>query len=283
VREILLRPLYRGEVVWARQRKRDRWGVKRYLARPEAEWLRLDAPALRIVAEDLWQAAHRRLDATRALYAAGGRATDRPDQEKYLLSGLATCATCGGSLVAFTRDYKRAGQRGRFYGCNYNHKRGAKVCANRLLIRQDRLDQVVLDAIAEALDERLLDRAVAKAPQRLRQQRAPDRTKDRQAGIRAELPLLEAGMRTVVDEIARGYATDTLRAELGAAEQRKRALVAEPDRPTASRGKPGRRAPTARAAAPCGRDPHAPRPGHPASAEDPQAVARRADGVRGLR
>jgi hypothetical protein len=34
-------------------------------------------------------------------------------------------------------------------------------------------------------------------------------------------------MRTVVDEIARGYATDTLRAELKAAEQRKRALVAE--------------------------------------------------------
>ena len=34
-------------------------------------------------------------------------------------------------------------------------------------------------------------------------------------------------MRTVVDEIARGYATDTLRAELQAAEQRKKALVAE--------------------------------------------------------
>jgi site-specific DNA recombinase len=33
VREILLRPLYRGEVVWNRLRKRDRWGVKRYLAR----------------------------------------------------------------------------------------------------------------------------------------------------------------------------------------------------------------------------------------------------------
>src|SRR5438046_7765500 len=115
----------------------------------------------------------------RALYAAGGRGTDRPDQEKYLLSGIATCATCRGSLVAFTRDYKRAGQRGRFYGCNYNHKRGAKVCVNRILIRQERLDQVVLDAIAAALDERLLERAVEKALQRLR--RAPDRAKDRRA------------------------------------------------------------------------------------------------------
>jgi Recombinase zinc beta ribbon domain len=95
-----------------------------------------------------------------------------------LLSGIATCTTCGGSLVAFTRDYKRGwGQRGRFYGCSFNHNRGAKVCANRILIRQDRLDRVVLDAIAEALDERLLERAVEKALQRLR--RAPDRAKDR--------------------------------------------------------------------------------------------------------
>jgi site-specific DNA recombinase len=226
VREILLRTLYRGEVVWNRQRKRDRWGVKKYLDRPEAEWLRIEAPALRIVAEDLWQAAHRRLDAARLVYAVGGRVSDRPDQEKYLLSGIATCTTCGGSLVAFTRDYKRGwGQRGRFYGCSFNHKRGAKVCANRILIRQDRLDRVVLDAIAEALDERLLERAVEKALQRLR--RAPDRVKDRRAAVQAELPLLEARMRTLVNEIARGYATDTLRAELQAAEQRKRLLVTD--------------------------------------------------------
>src|SRR3989304_3573288 len=49
IREILRRPLYRGEVVWNRKRKRDQWGVKRYLDRPEAEWLQLDAPELRIV------------------------------------------------------------------------------------------------------------------------------------------------------------------------------------------------------------------------------------------
>jgi site-specific DNA recombinase len=225
IREILLRSLYRGEVIWNRKQKRDRWGVKKYLDRPEREWIRLEAPELRLVPEDLWRAAHRRLEAARQIYAFGGRMADRPDQEKYLLSGIAKCATCGGSLVAFTRDYKRAGERGRFYGCNFNHKRGAKICRNRVLIRQDKLDQVVLDAIADVLDERILERAVEKALQRLRRQ--PDRAKDRRAAIKAELPLLEARMRTVVDEIARGYATDTLRAELHDAEQRKKALVAE--------------------------------------------------------
>jgi len=39
-REILLRTLYRGKVVWSRKQKRDRWGVKKYLDRPECEWIR---------------------------------------------------------------------------------------------------------------------------------------------------------------------------------------------------------------------------------------------------
>jgi recombinase len=72
VREILLRTLYRGEVVWNRKQKRDRWGVKKYLDRPEAEWIRLDSAELRIVPDTLWQAAHRRLDQARELYAGTG-------------------------------------------------------------------------------------------------------------------------------------------------------------------------------------------------------------------
>jgi site-specific DNA recombinase len=59
--------LYRGDVVWNRKRKRDAWGVKRYLDRPESEWLQIEAPALRIVAEDLWQAAQKRLEGARGL------------------------------------------------------------------------------------------------------------------------------------------------------------------------------------------------------------------------
>ena len=31
-------PLYRGQVVWGRVRKRDPWGLKKYLDRPETEW-----------------------------------------------------------------------------------------------------------------------------------------------------------------------------------------------------------------------------------------------------
>jgi site-specific DNA recombinase len=98
VREILLRPLYRGEVVWNRKRKRDRWGRKKYLDRPEGEWIQLEAPELRIVPESLWQAAHRRLDRTRELYAGtGGRPPLDRHRSDYLLSGIAKCAECGGA------------------------------------------------------------------------------------------------------------------------------------------------------------------------------------------
>src|SRR5439155_1660293 len=99
VREILLRSLYRGEIIWNRKRKRDGWGVKRYLDRPEVEWIHVNAPELRIVTEELWRAAHRRLDAAREIYG-GALPSDRADHEKYLLSGIATCKACGGSLVA---------------------------------------------------------------------------------------------------------------------------------------------------------------------------------------
>src|SRR5262249_9102137 len=57
-----------------------------------------------------------------------------------------------GSLVGFTRDMKK--ERRALYGRMFHHKRGSKVCRNPVLIRQDKLDQVVLDAIVEALDER---------------------------------------------------------------------------------------------------------------------------------
>jgi site-specific DNA recombinase len=72
VREILLRSLYRGEVVWNRTRKRDPWGVKRSIDRPEHEWLIQEQPELRIVPEELWRAARTRLERARSVYAQSG-------------------------------------------------------------------------------------------------------------------------------------------------------------------------------------------------------------------
>ena len=99
-------------MIWNRVQKRDQWGLKKYRERPEAEWLRLDVPALRIISDELWQAAHPRLERARDTYVRGphGRLIARPSvrdlDTPYLLSGLARCGACNGPLATVTRDFK---------------------------------------------------------------------------------------------------------------------------------------------------------------------------------
>jgi site-specific DNA recombinase len=75
VREIVFRELYRGAIVWNQRQKIVRQGAKKVRRRAESDWLRVDAPTFRIVSEDLWRAAHERIDASRALYF---KVTDGP-------------------------------------------------------------------------------------------------------------------------------------------------------------------------------------------------------------
>lgn len=72
VRDILHRELYRGVVVWNRTQKIVRRGAKGQRHRPAGEVLRVDAPALRIVSEDLWHTVHDRRVAASALYKPRG-------------------------------------------------------------------------------------------------------------------------------------------------------------------------------------------------------------------
>jgi site-specific DNA recombinase len=57
IREILNRPIYRGELVWNRRRKRDKWGKKDTQPRPEAQWIHVPMPDLAIVHAELWTSA----------------------------------------------------------------------------------------------------------------------------------------------------------------------------------------------------------------------------------
>jgi hypothetical protein len=87
-------------VIWNQTWTRDTWGQRRYLARPDSEWMRRDDPALRIVPEAPWQSEHQRLTGTQKhlTKATGGRQGTRDVDSKYLLSGFARCASCGDSL-----------------------------------------------------------------------------------------------------------------------------------------------------------------------------------------
>jgi DNA invertase Pin-like site-specific DNA recombinase len=99
IREILHRELYHGVVVWNRSQKIVRRGAKQQRRRPEAQWLRVEAPELRIVPEELWEAVHRRLRSVGGvvrtddgrLPAMVPRATRADGASPYLLTGFARC------------------------------------------------------------------------------------------------------------------------------------------------------------------------------------------------
>lgn len=104
VYEVLFRLLYRGQVIYNQTAKRDVWGRRRQSPRSGAEWIRVDVPELRIVSEDLWNAAHAVLERSRAIYLkrTQGRSWGRPPagtDGKYLLTGFAECPDCGGTLM----------------------------------------------------------------------------------------------------------------------------------------------------------------------------------------
>ena len=80
VRAVLLRPLYRGEVVYNTTRKKDDWGQRKTSDRPASEWIHAAAPSLRVVSDELWYAANaRRAGGSPVSDLTGHRPTRRGD------------------------------------------------------------------------------------------------------------------------------------------------------------------------------------------------------------
>ena len=153
-----------------------------------------------------------------------GRPSGSDFESPYLLSGIAECGVCSGSLVAMTRSHGR--QRVPFYGCMGWHKRSVHVCRNGLQIRQDVLDGAVLDALAKALDVDMLADAVRAALAMLRAERGD--MDARRVAIARELDVIAGRERRLLDALADGDDTagairERLKAELG----RRDALTAE--------------------------------------------------------
>jgi site-specific DNA recombinase len=149
VKVILDRRLYLGEVTYNRREKRDTWGQKRVRHRPQTEWICHTMPELRIVSDELWEAAHSRLAGIRDRLeqAAGGPLgrRRRDIDSSYLLAGFARCATCGGGIGVMGGSHQTA--RPHSYGCLAYHKRGTSVCANGLKLPIARVDGAVLETL----------------------------------------------------------------------------------------------------------------------------------------
>ncbi len=166
---ILNNELYRGVRVWGRHEKvrnPENGNKPTMRLRPQDEWVRVPAPELRIIPDELWNATKARQEkASKAShYKPGG---PRP---KHLFSGLLHCGHCGAHYVMVD---------GRAYGCGFNADRGPHICDNSRRVRRDRLEAVLLAAIEEkvftAENVAYLQRRVDEALRRLSVRKTPDR------------------------------------------------------------------------------------------------------------
>jgi site-specific DNA recombinase len=247
VRDVLYRELYRGGIVWNRSRKRDAWGQKRQRRRDETEWLRVEAPALRIVPEALWTDAHARMAAAAAVYRqrTGGRAFGRPAngvESHYLLTGLGACAACGGSMAVLKRAHGPRGNRQQvpFYGCMTRHLRGEAVCQNALEVRLVDAEQAVLAAVEhDLLNVAVLETSLYKAIAALQDGDGAD---VRLTAMRDELARIDAEVGRLAQAIAQGGNLPALVALLQVRERRRaqvRAALAEVERKRTPHGAVG--------------------------------------------
>jgi len=110
LRERVARELYKGVIVWNRTQRIVRGGTRGVKARPKSEWTTLEAPDLRIVSDELWTAAQsqRRAALTGFPRRPDGTFLGRPSSadrgSRYLLTGIAQCSICQGSLVGLKKS-----------------------------------------------------------------------------------------------------------------------------------------------------------------------------------
>ncbi len=139
---ILNNELYIGRLVWNRLSyiKNPDTGKRVSRLNPPEDWIVKDVPEMRIVDGALWEKVkdrQKKLRKEKAFY-------DKQRPRK-LLSYLLKCGACGGGLSKISAH---------LYGCSTARNKG--TCDNRLTVRQDELEGLVLSA----LQSRLMDPAL---------------------------------------------------------------------------------------------------------------------------
>ncbi len=143
---ILNNELYIGRIVWNRLRySKDPETGKRISRLNEPDcWIVQEVPELRIVHQDLWDAVKERQQTLKRDTRPDVRekpfwARQRP---RYLMTGLAKCGACGSSYVKISAN---------LFGCAAARNRG--TCGNRLNIRVEALEDMILDGLRTRLME----------------------------------------------------------------------------------------------------------------------------------
>ena len=154
IRGILHNERYLGKVIWSRKHKvRDPKTGRRVFRTREGEQPihAADAPHLRIVSDELWNAVRARQELVKRVYEDAGKRAgllrSSAMNSPYLFSGLLRCKDCGANLqIVSGRGRNHPTQT---YGCPMNFHRGDSVCSNRLRVRRDVLEGELLAGLQE--------------------------------------------------------------------------------------------------------------------------------------
>lgn len=146
--------LYRGVRLWNRTQKvlNNSEGTKIKRTKPQAEWVRIEVPDLRIVSEELWQQVQQVNQQMKDLiYGRRQGGFNRTEASRtYLFSGVMTCGVCGGKFAVIIGGHPSKVR----YGCKNHRFRNA--CTNKLTILRHRLEPQLIAAISSnLLDSRL--------------------------------------------------------------------------------------------------------------------------------
>jgi site-specific DNA recombinase len=209
--------LYIGRMVWNRQRFVKDPDTGKRLARlnPPSEWITKDVPELRIVDDELWQAAKARQASVHRKWSSAKdeRRFNQFRRPKYLFSGLTKCGECGAGFIVYSREH---------LGCFGARDRG--TCTNRLTIRRQEVEERVLRALREKLmrqdffDE--FCREFAKEMNRLRMEQRAGLT-----SAQRELARIEARRKKLVESIMEAVPGAQVKDELIAIGDRKEVLT----------------------------------------------------------
>jgi site-specific DNA recombinase len=219
---------YVGRLVWNRleYRKDPDTGKRVSRLNPESEWRIVDVPELRIIPQQLWEAAKARqraldvkLEGMRSPEKnrrSGISATRRP---QHLLSGLIRCGACGGGMFLVG---------GTSYGCSAARNKG--TCTNRRTIKRRELEAMVIDGLKEQL---MTPEAVKEFVSEFHREmnRVNAERRSHADVMRRELERLEREIQAIIDAVKRGAFSAALQRELTNLENRHSELTARAGEP----------------------------------------------------
>ena len=223
---ILNNELYLGRLVWNRLRyvKDPETGKRVSRVNPESEWIIHDVPELRIIDDDLWQAAKERQEDRKADWKVDALAFWDRKRPRYLFSGLMACGVCGGGIVNLNAVR---------VGCANARNKG--TCDNRRTMRRDVLEETILNALTDHLMEPELFAVFCEEYTRHLNALRIEATASL-AGYKAELGKVTREIDRLIDAITGGVAVTQVKDRIAALDARKtelEALIATTDEPPA--------------------------------------------------